>query len=53
MKTKVKLISGDRITKIEDEINLFIEEKQIEIIDLKIAIASHIMCCSIVYREER
>ena len=52
MKTKVKLFSGDRITKIEEEINTFIEAKNIEIVDLKMSMTNHLMCFSIVYREK-
>lgn len=51
MKTKVKLISGSRLKDIEFEINSFIKSKEIDIVDLKIALTSYLMVCSIVYKE--
>jgi hypothetical protein len=49
--TKVKFIAGDILLEIESKVNEFIESKGIDILDLKITMASHIMVCSIVYRE--
>ena len=52
MKTKVKLISGDRVSEIEKEVNDFIQEKNIDILDLKMSLTIHMLCCSIVYKEK-
>jgi len=48
--TKVKFISGYKLAKIQSDVNEFLESKGIDIIDLKITMASHIMVCSIVYK---
>jgi len=47
--TKVKFISGYKLVKVESDVNEFLESKGIDIIDLKITMASHVMVCSIVY----
>lgn len=52
MKTKVKLMMSDRLSKLESEVNDFIETNQIEIVDLKIAAIVHAVVCSIVYIEQ-
>lgn len=52
MKTRVKLFSGNRVGDIETQINEFIDEHKIDVVDIKITMTIHLIACSLVYRTE-